>query len=239
MLTIFPFETDIYKKAGVPCTFVGHPLLDILPPPAAFCGRNGSGSAWKIGILPGSRPQEIIRHLPLFLAAFRGIWEVFPKSTAHIFAVPEISDDELYALFGKTVSDTVRKNVVIVREQDYELRRGMDFAFTSSGTATLENALLGLPMAVAYKMPWLTYRIAKKIIRVPYISLVNILAGREMIKEYVQKSATPENLSGNALAFLQNPGNLSAKREELLSLRKLLGEAGASDRAAKIIIESL
>lgn len=240
VITILPFEVDIYSKAGVPCTFVGHPLLDILPEPAPPPQGRNADYPWKIGILPGSRPGEIMRHLPLFLNTFKQIWEAFPKSTAHVFAVPEVSDDKLNALCRKDFPGAAGniQSVEIVREQDYNKRAQMDFAFTSSGTATLENALLGIPMVVAYQLPWFTYQVAKRIIRVPYISLVNILSGREIVKEYIQKKANPHAISGHVLSLLQNPDKLEAQRKELLSLRQILGDKGASGRTADIILKS-
>lgn len=239
VIPILPFEADIYSKAGVPCTFVGHPLLDILPEPVPPAAERGADYQWKIGILPGSRPQEILRHLPLFLKAFGRVWEVFPRSTACIFAVPEISDERIRELCRKNPSGVPEGNVTIVREQGYLKRSQMDFAITSSGTATLENALLGIPMVVAYQMPWFTYEVARRIVRVPYISLVNILSGRQIVREYIQKGATPEAISGKILSFLQNPGKLDAMRKELLALKQILGDHGASGRAADIILKNL
>ncbi|MFH1620184.1 MAG: lipid-A-disaccharide synthase [bacterium] len=237
MMTILPFEEPIYKKTGVPCTFVGHPLLDILPEPVEPANRNGTGYVWKIGLLPGSRPDEISRHLPLFLNAFAGIKKIFPGAAAHVFAVPELSDQRIKVLAERAGAGLPAEAVTVVRENDYSMRSKMDFSFTSSGTATLENGLLGVPMVVAYKMPRLTHFIARKIIMVPWISLVNILSGREIVKEFVQESATPEALSGKALSLMMEPGRLESMRTELLSLRKLLGKPGVAIRAAGIILE--
>lgn len=239
-LVIFPFEVDLYKKAGADVEFVGHPLLDLIPEPAAAQEQRGPGYAWKIGLLPGSRPYELRHHLPLFCEAFAQIKEVFPGAEAHVFAVPEF-DDEFYM---SLVKEAERKTgapipVTIVRETDYKARAGMDAAITCSGTATLENALLGLPMTVAYQAPWITYQIAKRVITVKYISLVNIIAGKGLVREYIQDAATPQALSGQIMALMQNPDKLAAMRGEFLKLRKSLGEPGAAKRAAGIIASTV
>ncbi len=239
MLVIFPFEVDVYKKAGATVEFVGHPLLDLIPEPSGSPAPRGQGYAWKIGLLPGSRPYELRHHLPLFCEAFAQIKEVFPEAEAHVFAVPEFSDDFYMALVKEAEQRTGSAiPVKIVRETDYRIRAQMDAAITCSGTATLENALLGLPMVVAYQAPWITYQIAKRVITVKYISLVNIIAGRPLVREYIQNAATPSALSGQVMALMQNPDKLNAMRGEFLKLRKSLGEPGAAKRAAAIISAS-
>ena len=115
----------------------------------------------------------------------------------------------------------------------------MDFLLACSGTATLENALLGVPMTVAYKMFWPTYQIAKMVIKVRYISLVNLLANRPLVKELIQYDATPHALAEQATAMFQNPQRLSQMRQELLQLRYTLGEPGVAKRAAQMILEDL
>jgi lipid-A-disaccharide synthase len=237
IFVIFPFEADLYKKVKGNATFVGHPLLDLLPEPAKkeFPPANGE---WRIGILPGSRKTEISRHLPLFVKAFYRLKEQHPKARAYLFAVPEFPDEHLVqALEG--VEQYWSKDIEIVREKDYKERAGLDFAFTCSGTATLENALLGVPMAVAYKMQKLTYEVAKRVVKTPYISLVNILLKKPAVKELIQEAATVDNLAREAFAYLNNPPRMQAARKELTSLRTMLGERGAAERAARKIIAHL
>lgn len=237
LFVIFPFEEDIYRKVKGQATFVGHPLLDLMPEPLKkdFPPRDG---AWRIGILPGSRKTEISRHLPLFVKAFYRIKEQHPKARAYLFAVPEFPDELLVtALEG--VEKYWSKDIEIVREKDYAERAQLDFAFTCSGTATLENGLLGVPMAVAYKMQKLTYEIAKRVVKTPYISLVNILLKRPAVKEFIQQAATVDNLAQEAFAFINNPPRMQAARKELTGLRALLGERGAADRAAGKILAHL
>ncbi|MBI4056584.1 MAG: lipid-A-disaccharide synthase [Elusimicrobia bacterium] len=235
MIVIFPFEADIYRQAGIPCTFVGHPLLDILPEPRPSPSLiPHPSSPLKIGILPGSRPQEVNRHMPLFLETFKKIQKEIPSAQAEIFAAPQISDESL-----KPYLKNGWGHLTVVRESNYQKRADLDFALTSSGTATLENALLGIPMTVAYKMPWFTYWIAKSIIRVPHIAMANILAGHRLVPELIQSEAVPERVLEESLHQLKDRNNLANLRKNLLGLRKSLGAPGASRRAAEVILAGL
>ncbi|MBI4052180.1 MAG: lipid-A-disaccharide synthase [Elusimicrobia bacterium] len=233
MIVIFPFEKDIYHGAGIPCTYVGHPLLDILPQPQPAT-NDQRPIPFKIGILPGSRPQEIHRHMPLFLEAYRKIQKELPSVQAYVFAAPQISDD-----FLKPYLRNGWKSISIVRESNYQLRSELDFALTSSGTATLENALLGIPMTVAYKLPWFTYWVARSIIRVPYIAMANILAGHRLVPELIQSDAVPEKVVEESLRQIKDVQGLANLRRNLLELRRVLGDPGASQRAAQLILEKL
>ena len=126
-----------------------------------------------------------------------------------------------------------------LKDKNYEKRQKMDFLFACSGTATLENALLGVPMVVAYKMFWPTFQIAKMVIKVRYISLVNLLADKPLVKELIQYEATPRLLAAEAMAMFQNPPALAHLREQLLNLRAQLGQAGVAARAAQDILMDL
>lgn len=237
LFVIFPFEEDLYRKVKGNATFVGHPLLDLMPEPLKkeFPPKDGE---WRIGILPGSRKTEIARHLPLFVKAFYRIKEQHPKARAYLFAVPEFPDEHIVPAL-ESVEKYWSKDIEIVREKDYAERANLDFAFTCSGTATLENALLGVPMAVAYKMQKLTYEVAKRVVKTPYISLVNILLKKPAVKELIQEKATVDGLAQEAFSLINNPPRMQAARKELTGLRAMLGERGAADRAAKKILAHL
>jgi len=237
VLVIFPFEEEIYKKAKANVSFVGHPLLDSVPAPVAKPDIP-EGHAFKIGILPGSRKSEIARHLPIFVRAFYKIKSVYPDAKAYIFAVPEFPDEKLIPAL-ENVDRYWSKDIEIVREQDYRIRSTMDFAFTCSGTATLENALMGLPMAVAYKMARASFAIAKRIVKIQYISLVNILLKKPVVKELMQEKANPGALAQEALSLLNTPPKMAAMRKEFLGLRSMLGNPGAARRAAEKILNHL
>ncbi|MBI4655908.1 MAG: lipid-A-disaccharide synthase [Elusimicrobia bacterium] len=234
---IFPFEKEIYEKAGAKCEFVGHPLIDLVPPPTAGPAENKKG-AWRIGILPGSRLQEITKHLTVFVEAFYKIKSVYPDSRAYLFAVPEFSDETLKSMLAG-INPQSAGEIEIVRELDYKIRSTMDFSFASSGTATLENALMGVPMVVAYKMPALTYQVAKRLIKIPYISLVNILLKNAVVKELVQKKAVPDRLAQEAFAVLNNPARVEKEKQTLTSVRGMLGSPGVAARVAERILNYL
>ena len=149
-----------------------------------------------------------------------------------MFLLPDRDEKIILNLIGKEP----HPNFHIVKDKNYEMRSQMDFLLACSGTATLENALLGVPMVVAYKLFWPTYQIAKMVIKVPYISLVNLLAGKQVVKELIQGDATARALAAETMAMFQNPAKLAAQRAELLKLRASLGEKGVAARAAKEIL---
>ncbi|MFA6316626.1 MAG: lipid-A-disaccharide synthase [Elusimicrobiota bacterium] len=228
MFVIFPFEEKIYLKAGVPCLFVGHPLIDVLPQPPA---RNGLGSPLRLGLLPGSRASEVDRHLPVFLEAATLLRRHFPDLEVRVFASESLPDDR-YA-------SAAAAGVPVVRETSYAERRGLDLAISSSGTATLENALLGVPMVVVYKLSWPTYLIARALIKVRHIAMVNILAGRGLVPELIQHDATPSAVARRALELLESPKRYAALRRDLLALRPSLGKPGTAYRAAREIVTEI
>lgn len=234
MFVIFPFEKKIYTDLGGDAVFLGNPLLDIIPEAKPKTYDGGRLKEWKIGLLPGSRPREIAKHTPLFVKSFKEIKRSFPNAQAYLFAVPEVSDEKLYELMGGK-----QDGVNIVRENDCSVRSDMDFVITCSGTATLENALLGLPMLVVYKTSWTTYQIAKMIIKVPYISLVNILSKKEIVKEFIQKDANSAAIAKEVCSIIGNEKKYMTMRDNLLKIRKDLGESGVAKRAAAMIISEV
>lgn len=237
MFVIYPFEPDFHKKFGGNAVFLGNPLLDIMPGPIAksYEGVEPKHHAWKLGMLPGSRMGEIKRLVPVFYQAFKKTLKAFPNTQAYMFLLPEADENVFLQLIG----EKPHENFHLVKDKNYELRRQMDFLLACSGTATLENALLGVPMTVAYKMFWPTFQIAKMVIKVKYISLVNLLADKPLVKELIQYQATPDALAAEVTGMFQNPQRLLALREELLKLRASLGEPGVAARAAQDILEDL
>ncbi len=237
MFVIYPFETEFHKKFGGNAVFLGNPLLDIMPLPQPHTPKTGDvkTKAWKLGLLPGSRQGEISRLAPVFYQAFKQVLKEFPNTQAYLFMLPDRDEKEVLSLLG----ETPHANFHLVKDKNYELRSQMDFLLACSGTATLENALLGVPMVVAYKMFWPTYQIAKMVIKVKYISLVNLLAGKPVVKELIQGFATPRALAAEVMAMFQNPAKLAAQRDELLKLRASLGEKGVAARAAKEILSDI
>ena len=227
MLVIFPFEEALYRDAGVPATFVGHPLLDLLPAPQ---DKTAPENPPAVGLLPGSRASELRRHLPIFYAAFERLRAARPGAQGLVFAAVAQPD----RAYGR-----LPEGARLVRERDYARRRELDVALCSSGTATLENALLGVPMVVVYKLSWPTYAIARALVRVRHIAMANILAGTTVVPELIQRDARPERVALEAARFLDDPAAWSSARDQLLAVRRGLGSAGAYARAAQAISADL
>lgn len=227
MLVIFPFEEKVYREAGVPVEFVGHPLLDLIPEPKA---RDGAAKPAIVGLLPGSRSSELKRHLPVFFEAFEILREKRTDLKGLLFASANQTD----TAYGKLPA-----GVLLVREHDYARRAELDLALCSSGTATLENALLGVPMVVIYKLSWPTYAIARALIKVKNIAMANLLAGRTVVPELIQRDATPKRAAAEAARFLDDAPYAASVRAELLAVRRSLGKPGAADRAAAAVLAGI
>lgn len=227
MLVIFPFEEALYREAGVPVEFVGHPLLDLLPETRPHEADPG---APRIGLLPGSRASELRRHLQLFYHAFEIMRRERPGARGYVFASANQPD----SAYGR-----LPEGAVLVRESDYTVRRTLDLAVCSSGTATLENALLGVPMVVVYKLSWPTYAVARAIVKVKFIAMANLLAGREVVPELIQRDATVGRIVLEAARFLDDPDRSARARAELARVRSQLGEPGAARRAAESILSDI
>lgn len=237
MYVIYPFEPEFHKKRGGNAVFLGNPLLDDMPAaqPKNFDIKDPKNHPWKLGILPGSRATEINRLLPVFYQAFKEICKKFPRTQGYVFLLPDAKEQHFVKLLGEEAA----ANLHFVKETDYRVRSQMDFLLACSGTATLENALLGVPMLVAYKMFYPTYLVARSVIKVPYISLVNILAGKPLVKELVQQQASAANCAKEAEGMFSCPSKLAAMHRDLLKLRASLGEPGVARRAAADLWEQL
>ena len=237
MFVIYPFEPEFHKKFGGNAVFLGNPLLNQLPAlqPKDYHVADHKNHAWKLGMLPGSRMGEIKRLTPVFYQAFKQVLKEFPNTQAYMFLLPDADEKVFLDLIG----ENPHANFHLVKDKNYEMRAQMDFLLACSGTATLENALLGIPMVVAYKLFWPTYQIAKMVIKVPYISLVNLLSQKALVKELIQHDATPNALAAETMAMFQNPAKLNAMHQALLKLRASLGEPGLPARAAAEILSDL
>ncbi len=232
MLVILPFEEKIYKEAGIPVTFVGHPILDILREKSYGGPLKGENPV--IGLLPGSRPHEISRHLPVMLKVAEGIQKEVPSSTFMLLAAPTIEDRYLNTFLEKQTL-----SVEVFRENGYQTRKKMMLSLVASGTATLENACLGIPMVIIYKTSLLTYCIGKLLVTVPAIGLPNLIAGEKIIPEFIQGHIKTGEISRMIVSWLKNPERMNVIREKLKSVREQLGAPGASVRAAGIIWEEI
>jgi len=221
MLVIFPFEVALYRKAGVPVTFVGHPLLERLPSPATESPR------LSFGLLPGSRRGTAARHLPLLVEVAERLKKEFPDARGILFRPEEIEED-FYRPYLKGAPW-----IEVTSDPAYEARRSLWLVIGVSGTAALEN--MGIPMVILYKLSRLSYWIARALIRVPYVGIPNILAGRAVVPELLQDDATPEALARAAGELLRDPLKRSEMRTTLLSLRTALHDGGSARAAEEIL----
>jgi lipid-A-disaccharide synthase len=236
MLVLFPFEETLYRDAGVDVRFVGHPLLDILADvPERAAARAALGipaDACVVGLLPGSRAAEIDRHLPLLVAAGRRIQAAHPDARLLLGLAPHLDP----AVAGPT---SRAAGVRLVHGQTHALIRAADVVLAASGTVTLEAAILGTPMVITYRLGFLTALLALLLVRVRFIGLPNLVAGRPIVPELVQYQATPARIAAAALPILQSPGRAAAMRADLAEVRLRLGTSGAVDRAAREVLDLL
>jgi lipid-A-disaccharide synthase len=239
MMVLFPFEKEIYTKYGMTAVdYVGHPLIDevkITEPPASIKARLGiKPGIQTIGLLPGSRVKEIQRHLPIMLDAAKLLLAKNPNRRFIMLKAATIPREML--------DEEIKKSgvpVVIYEGQAYNGMGAMDAAIIASGTATLEAGLLLRPMVIIYKTTWLTYRIAKQLVKIPYIGLVNVVAGKKIVEELLQDDATPEKIAAGIENIFSNPNVYGQITNDLAKVKQSLGNSGASVRAAQIVIQEL
>ena len=236
MIVILPFEESLYREAGVLCNFVGHPLLDevcLTYEKSVIRQDLGVPEQTKaIGLLPGSRAHEVERCLPVMLAAVSEIMKTFSDLHVTIAKAESVSETAIHAIVGQYS----HLHVNVVDDRSNEVMAASDLLFVASGTATLQAALIGTPMIVVYQVPWLTYSIARRLIKIPYVGLVNIVAGRSVVPELIQGEMTSERLAREALKLFQNPDRLERMRQDFLDIKHALGSPGASRRAAECIL---
>jgi lipid-A-disaccharide synthase len=236
MLVLFPFEETLYREAGVPVRFVGHPLLDITadaPDRAAARAMLGiPAGACVVGLLPGSRIAEIERHLPLLLAAGTQVRATRPEATLLLGLAPHLDA----AFPTKAAADAGAR---LVHGQTHALIRASDLVLEVSGTVTLETAILGTPLVITYRAGSLTWLLARLLVRVRFVGLPNLVAGRPIVPELLQSSATPERLAAEALAILGSPERAARMRDDLAEVRRRLGDPGAVERAAHEVLDLL
>ncbi|MDD5672230.1 MAG: lipid-A-disaccharide synthase [Candidatus Omnitrophica bacterium] len=238
MFSILPFEVDYYQKAKVPCEFVGHPLLDHVKTSADRTTlRKDFGIATDelaVGLLPGSRSSEVRRILPVMLKTAGLICRDVPQIIFYIARSDNV-EDSVY-------DDILAKAAVPFRNihnRFYDYVSAMDFALVASGTATLQTALVGTPFFLLYKASLSTYLLGKQLIRVPYLGLVNLLAGRPIVPEFIQYDAHPETIAHEAKFILLNAEYRQKMQEEFAEVRENLGKGGASRRAADAMLTFL
>lgn len=238
LLVIFPFEAELFRGTGLPVDFVGHPLVDdlraALAEPLAELPWRG---APRLALLPGSRRQEIERILPVMAAAAARLEQAFPE-LAVLVAAPgaeaaRCAGDVLAA------SGLRLRACAVVPGVTRQVLRQAGAALVASGTATLETALLGCPMAVVYKTAALTYALGRCLVRIPHIGMVNIVAGSAVCPEFIQGAARPAALADAVAPLLGDTPQRAAMREGLREVARALGEGGAARRAAELVLREL
>ena len=236
VLVIFPFEAAIYEDGGVPVEFVGHPLIDLAKPSATrerfLAGRGLTPSAPTVAILPGSRPNEVSRILPGLAAAARLIRRDVPDAQFVIARAPHLDDD----LFDAVRADDAGARFTLVEGDTDTVLASADVALTASGTATVQAALHDTPMVVVYRMAPLSYQLARRLVRLDTIGMVNLIAGETIVPELVQEAFTPDAVAREAISMLTDRDRAARIRAGLATVRSRLGGPGASRRAAAAIL---
>ena len=235
VLVIFPFEEAIYRDGGVPVEFIGHPLIDLAQPSGprrAFLEARGlSATAPTVAILPGSRPNELDRILPDLVTSAERIRDHVTSAQFVIARGPNLDSRHFDVAGGG------RLGLVTIVENDTDAAlASADVALTASGTATVQSALHDTPMVVVYRVSPLTYWLARRLVTVDVISMVNLIAGEKIVPELIQGAFTPEAVAREAVSMLTDPARAARVREGLARVRSQLGGPGANGRAAKAIL---
>jgi lipid-A-disaccharide synthase len=231
-LCIFPFEQDWYRARGVPADFIGHPLVGNVAAKrsraefAAFFGLDAAKPI--VAILPGSRAGEISHHMPPLVQSCHLIAKSHPVQFVLALA-PGVSASGVVSYLKPEVP------IRVVEDATYDALGAADVAIVSSGTATVEAALLDTPMIVIYRLAPVTASIARWLVRTPMFAMVNLIAGRRVVPELVQKDFTPSRVANEVIRLLDSPEASAEMRRGLATVREKLGPPGAIERAADII----
>ncbi len=234
---VFPFEAPLYERERVRVTFVGHPLLDVVRAnqsrEATLSQYGLKPSRLTIALLPGSRKREVAFHLPPMLQAA----ELLSRQMEVQFILVRASTVERRELDAALAKSAAK--IPISEGNTYNVLNGCDLVWVASGTATLETALLLKPMVIVYRLAWLTYGLARLMVRVKHIGMVNIIAGESVVPELIQTHVTAERIVAESRKILLNPEWRGRIIEKLETVRKRLGSPGAAGRVAEIALEMM
>ena len=238
MAVIFPFEVELYEKANVPVEFTGHPLVEeVIPDKSAAAAREllELDDVATVGLFPGSRRAEIKRVLPIQLATARKLLKQSPD-LQFVLPLAEILDEEVLDPF---IEEIVSLQITVINGRTYDVMQACDAIITASGTATLEIALMGVPMAIVYKISWLTYLILKFMVSIDRIGLVNIVADKMIVKEFLQEKARPGKIADEILHILTDKGYNETMRSELSQVRGRLGDSSGTTHVAQLAYDMI
>lgn len=231
VLVILPFEKEFFERHNVAVEYVGNPLLDDFTSFKSLDRRHN----YNIALIPGSRSGEIKRLLPEMITAARLYLRKQPKSRFLIPVAPSIK----FADIEKLIPANFRDYVTLLRQPLATLLEDVSFALVTSGTATLETALAEIPMVVIYKVNQLSYMIGKRLIKIPFVSLVNLIAGKEIVPELIQTEACPEKIVRQMRMIRDDKLRYNNTTHNLRELKSHLGKPGAAQRAAAAVIDEL
>ena len=236
MAVIFPFETTYYDAENVPVRYVGHPSVDKVHPQRSrledMAIFNLDESNPVIGLLPGSRANEINRLLPIMLAAAEILQARIPGIQFMLPQADSISDELL-----ESYMDRSPVKITVIKNQPYDVIQCCDVVMTTSGTATIEIALLNVPMVITYKLAAFTYWLGRWLVNTPFIGLPNIILGKGFIKELIQYEATSENLAEEIERILTDKFYADQMRDNLNQVKQQLGHGGGSKNMAELALE--
>ncbi|MEC4747933.1 lipid-A-disaccharide synthase [Methylomicrobium sp. Wu6] len=238
MAVIFPFETAYYEAENVPVRYVGHPSVDKVRPQQSknddFARFGLDTQKPVVGLLPGSRSGEIKRMLPVMLKAAEGIAVRTPGAQFILSQAGSISDDMLQGYIR-----TSPVKITVIKDQPYDVMQCCDAIMTTSGTATLEIALLNVPLVVCYRLSPPTYWLGRLMVKTPFIGLPNIVAGKGIVKELIQHEASAENLAAEISRILTDADYARQIRGHLQGVKEKLGQGGGSKNMAELALEML
>jgi len=238
MAVIFKFEKKYYENAGIPVSFVGHPLVDKVKidddRQAAREKLGISTTARVVGLFPGSRRSEINRLLPVLFATAQ---QMQARDPTLRFLLPVAPGLDFEAISGQAANTGL--NIVVTREQLYDVISSCDAIATCSGTVTLEIALLNIPMCILYKISWLSYLIMRRLVTIPHIGLANIVADKAVVREFLQGEVNPETLSAELFELIENQQYRGDVKAGLARVRENLGVGDGARKMAQLVLSLL